>query len=545
MGQGAARGKVGSDITGTTAAASANGQYNYLPVSTSGSGVGMFVNLTIAAGNISLMSISTSGSGGKGYQVGDIVTILETTQTQFDFALGTPGDYDSGALTADDLTGGNTPFLLNYNPSPISASTNSSFLTAPTVPENQQLLVGGPQLAVYHAYNTTVSSSLYATNPKQINSTPDEGPFTLLWTTSGSSPSNPENYYNWNPNGSDCASYQNPNTAFLIERGDIIRVEGVLNQITNNFSQSTNVIEDFTVEEVQSYYYTSSFADSAQDRNALTGTFTFVDNNPGANVYDPGCCSTAAIQTFTGIIGSTSGVTSGTGNATGATVSIITSAGGGSPTCPGWVSITLAGGHGFLLGERIDISKAAIDLTTNWSGVGTTGTTAAIRLRVLTSNLANADFNNDFTFGVDVSGSNSTESGSVTGYHLYEEGEVGFTAPTFIRVTPDPTTALSGLIDGEVTKFTVRRQIEADDKVMLKKVTPPSGSRGVDTPSGQGFLIPNDFSPQQKSNALNIINQLKAKNAFDKPNEPGITDIGSGGSSSGNSFGGGGEGGIQ
>ena len=58
---------------------------------------------------------------------------------------------------------------------------------------------------------------------------------------------------------------------------------------------------------------------------------------------------------------------------------------------------------------------------------------------------------------------------------------------------------------------------------MLKIPTPPSGSRGIQTPSGQGFLLPRDLSPIQKSNALNIINQLKQKNAFDKPIEPGIT----------------------
>ena len=61
---------------------------------------------------------------------------------------------------------------------------------------------------------------------------------------------------------------------------------------------------------------------------------------------------------------------------------------------------------------------------------------------------------------------------------------------------------------------------------MVKNITPPSGSKGVQTQSGQGFLIPDDFSEIQKSNALNIINQLKAKNAFNKPIEPGITDGG-------------------
>ena len=47
--------------------------------------------------------------------------------------------------------------------------------------------------------------------------------------------------------------------------------------------------------------------------------------------------------------------------------------------------------------------------------------------------------------------------------------------------------------------MTVRRQIEADDKVMVKNIIPPSGSLGIQTPSGQGFLIPNDFSQVQKS----------------------------------------------
>ncbi len=103
--------------------------------------------------------------------------------------------------------------------------------------------------------------------------------------------------------------------------------------------------------------------------------------------------------------------------------------------------------------------------------------------------------------------------------------------------------------------MTIRRQIEADDKVMVKNIEPPSGSLGIETQSGQGFLIPNDFSPIQKANALNIINQLKAKNAFDKPNEPGITDRlpgriirnrnNSGGNSGGGNSGGGGSGGIQ
>ena len=53
---------------------------------------------------------------------------------------------------------------------------------------------------------------------------------------------------------------------------------------------------------------------------------------------------------------------------------------------------------------------------------------------------------------------------------------------------------------------------------MARSVQAPSGSKGTRTQSGGGYLIPNDLTLQQKENALNIINQLRAKNAF-----PGAT----------------------
>jgi hypothetical protein len=44
--------------------------------------------------------------------------------------------------------------------------------------------------------------------------------------------------------------------------------------------------------------------------------------------------------------------------------------------------------------------------------------------------------------------------------------------------------------------------------------TPPSGSKGVQTKSGKGYLVPNDLTPIQKRNVQTLINQLKAKNSF-------------------------------
>ena len=50
---------------------------------------------------------------------------------------------------------------------------------------------------------------------------------------------------------------------------------------------------------------------------------------------------------------------------------------------------------------------------------------------------------------------------------------------------------------------------------MMVFSNPPSGSRGAATISRDGFLIPNDFTQTQKKNVQTLINQLKAKNAFD------------------------------
>ena len=78
----------------------------------------------------------------------------------------------------------------------------------------------------------------------------------------------------------------------------------------------------------------------------------------------------------------------------------------------------------------------------------------------------------------------------------------------------DPFVVLAGLNKGHVSRFTIRRQIEDETSVMAFNVSPPSGSRGVETLTGGGFLIPNDMTPIQKDNALNIINNLRAKRAF-------------------------------
>ena len=631
---------VGNPYTGT------NGTYTNLPTTTLGGGTGMTVNVTIAASTVSNITIV---NGGSGYSIGDFVTIpnAELLAQGADPSV-TVGDLDSDLLTAADLTGGGTPYMLNFNPSPVSASFG-------IVPDDQKLLVGGPQLALYNAYNTTVSQSLFNTNLVPT-STGTVGTETLLWTTSGSDPANSNNYMIWTPEGSDASNYQDNNTPFLLNRGDIIRVEAIknLNDTATNSSRSVNIIEDFTVEGILPYFYSSSFADNSQNQDSLSG---FIERVPtdinayllGADPFDPlfptevgGNYSTVGSNfTFTTFVGGANAAagnpgriatlinfnfglagnytagqsyptTDGTG--TGATMRILTtnpsptgqptsaiidnpgtgytpgntlefktpgavppgaqgataevsglldtgctierngvtlnnwnggasSPGGGGKIeivsdsaaayFPGFMSVTLSEGYGFLPGDKIIIAQTATQQAGGWFPNNFAGnlptnqpTTPGLTITIEENVMGNNTFDNNFTIGMDRGVATSlspTPSGSQVGYHLYEKGEVGFTANTFVRVSPDPKITLNGLKNGEVTKFTVRRQIEADDKVMLENIIPPSGSKGVETPSGQGFLIPNDFSPIQKTNALNIINQLKAKNAFDKPLEPGIS----------------------
>jgi len=81
-----------------------------------------------------------------------------------------------------------------------------------------------------------------------------------------------------------------------------------------------------------------------------------------------------------------------------------------------------------------------------------------------------------------------------------------------ISVYPNP--ANFGFVDGQITGFIVRRRINADDRVIIYQ-NPPQDDLNSVTGSGDGYLIPVDFTPQQKRNVLTLINQLKNKNAFD------------------------------
>ena len=99
-------------------------------------------------------------------------------------------------------------------------------------------------------------------------------------------------------------------------------------------------------------------------------------------------------------------------------------------------------------------------------------------------------------------------------YKQYPIGIVGLTLPTFLKTDRNPSEVLEGLKAGAVTKFTLIRQVENEQKVMIKNTPATKNSQGFLSQTGGGFLIPDDLSSTQKLNALNIINQLRQKNAF-------------------------------
>ena len=81
-----------------------------------------------------------------------------------------------------------------------------------------------------------------------------------------------------------------------------------------------------------------------------------------------------------------------------------------------------------------------------------------------------------------------------------------------VEVYPDPSTL--NIQGGQIGGFIIRRRVNADDRVIVFQQQPNALGAGETTGSGGGYLVPNDFTQQQKTNTLALINQLKAQNAF-------------------------------
>ncbi len=471
--------------------------------------------------------MTTRGYGGGGSS-GDIRIVLEGANIQNIETLSIGQNQDAVQMvTASQVTGNGTQYGFLLSGSDTTGSEGNFLLPFAQdlrksgfsgLPNEAKLAIGGPQLAVFHSYNQLVAS--------QSVRGPLECPFQqdyriFPWVLDGIDPSLSENYYQFSPSGSDCAFYEDNKSPFLIERGDILRVEGFKTLLSETITALTSSIafeEEFLIEEIQNFYYSSSDASIAPPNGSFVQNVTPLTSNvvssptndfpgyPLGNYFTPPSPVTAqqSAGDFT---------TSGTG--TGAEIQITPTSGrtmgGGVTPYELYASDFIFGiggaiGTGYAVGDTITISAAFINAS---FGTATQLNNIVITLDSTMLNLGGLA--NNFTTEVNL------YPGCI-GYELQYQtqarGLIGMALPTFIKTDRNPSEVLNGLNAGEITKFTIKRRVENEQKVMTKNNPSVRGSQGYLTQTGGGFLIPKDLSKVQSANALNIINQLRQKNAF-------------------------------
>jgi len=97
----------------------------------------------------------------------------------------------------------------------------------------------------------------------------------------------------------------------------------------------------------------------------------------------------------------------------------------------------------------------------------------------------------------------------------YHPLDPGFVYDTLI-VSPDPTTLPKPITSGSISAATIVKRVNDDTKVIVD-MAQPINQKGAITPSGDGYLIPDDLSPTQQDNVQKIINVLKSQNSFTNP----------------------------
>tara|TARA_R110000803_G_scaffold10897_2_gene33147 strand:+ start:1743 stop:9152 length:7410 start_codon:yes stop_codon:yes gene_type:complete len=404
--------------------------------------------------------------------------------------------------------------------------------------DQNYLEIGGPQLAVYHTYNQALADKITApasncpTNPLTSKYTGG----TYAWTNQIRNYRDPQNYYSWSPSGSLMNDYEDTETPFLIQRGDVIRAEGTL-QIdaeTGLAQEYTNFVEDFTIMTIQNYYYSSSAElltlNTGNDLSPVTGDtgrLFYANGTPidGGNISAPIAGIVVSVPIGNASIGGATAIF--TSDGTSITEAYINFGGytgqfdpstagnnpGGFPTAD------------YEVGDIFNIPSSAL------SALGVSQTiTFKIQIRNMKSKISTttlstsvSDTGSENNFSLCTTNPYSCTSADPTyTQQCYPSGHFAVKYPTFLVTDRDPFEVLNGLNNGSVTRFTIRRQVEDETSVMAYNITPPSGSEGVNTLTGGGFLIPDDMSQTQKDNALNIINNLRAKRAFTGKQESGV-----------------------
>ena len=93
--------------------------------------------------------------------------------------------------------------------------------------------------------------------------------------------------------------------------------------------------------------------------------------------------------------------------------------------------------------------------------------------------------------------------------------DAGFMYDT-LKVTPDPSELAIPILSGSIMSATIRKRVDNDTKIVLD-LSQPDGAKGILTPSGDGYLVPDDLTDTQRDNVQKIINVLKSQNSFTNP----------------------------
>ena len=465
-------------------------------------------NITIVLPEINIQNTKTTQLN-QDLNAIQMVTASQVTGDgqQFGFLL-------SGSATTSSVDNG-TNFLL-----PFSQDQEKSGFTG--LPNASKLSIGGPQLALFHSYNQLVASQSIRpalTCPSPSNTYISQSP---VWVLEGIDPASQESYYEWAPSSSDCPFYEDNKRAYLIERGDVLRVEGIKSlNISATVTSSIEFIEEFTVTEVQNFNYSSSAV--ADQPGTLIANSSPIIIAPLVDISSKGGKGYIMTDLVSGptpptALNFTFSTDSATG--TGGTVYLQVNQSGPSDTGEYWISAdgvyiqSGVGSSGYVPGDTITISAADLNLEFNNLNVNDD------LVITLNSAMVAGGIGNNFTVLTDLDpgclnpNSSPPDDPYGQGYIQYDIGDIGLILPTFLKTDRNPSVVLEGLQGGAITKFTLIRQIENEQKVMIKNTPATKNSQGFLSQTGGGFLIPDDLSSTQKLNALNIINQLRQKNAF-------------------------------
>ena len=337
----------------------------------------------------------------------------------------------------------------------------------------------GPQLVNFHTYNMGVAFQKEAPSVGQCPAYPrNQFMGGNYWVNSGLDPEDPENYYKWNPSGSQMRSYQDTQTPFLVQRGDVIRVEGNQTIRRGGSTRSVDFQEDFTVMDIINYHYSSS----AELASLNVGNFTTSPVERGGKVFssagnlleDQGVTATVA--------GTTSPINVGTGGA-----QAVFSSDGSTIVSAYFVtsgsSGTSTGASNYAVGQTYNVNLSSI------------GGPSSQQIYIDVKSMKNKLKVTNVSTIVSDTGSDNNWAICTIDYcqvgsfgQCFSPGYFSVEWPGFLVTDRDPEAVLDGITNGEIKRFTIRRQVENDSTVEVTGISPPPLVPTVASQSFSGML---------------------------------------------------------